>query len=101
MTGRAPRVIDRAMTQNIYDDDGFFAGYSQLPRSVEGLDAAPEWPALRALLPDLRGRAVLDLGCEVQLVRLREPAQVRTVKRIAGRVGGRYWYNRAFGGARG
>src|SRR5260221_6062158 len=51
------------MTQNIYDDEGFFAGYSRLPRSVEGLDAATEWPALRALLPDLRGRAVLDLGC--------------------------------------
>jgi len=30
---------------------------------VGGLDAAPEWPALRALLPPLRGRAVLDLGC--------------------------------------
>ena len=28
-----------------------------------GLDAVPEWPALRALLPPLRGRAVLDLGC--------------------------------------
>jgi ubiquinone/menaquinone biosynthesis C-methylase UbiE len=27
------------------------------------LDGAPEWPALRALLPDLRGRNVLDLGC--------------------------------------
>ena len=51
------------MTQNIYDDAGFFDGYSRLPRSVEGLDGAPEWPALRALLPDLRGRAVLDLGC--------------------------------------
>jgi ubiquinone/menaquinone biosynthesis C-methylase UbiE len=51
------------MTQNIYDDDGFFAGYSRLPRSVEGLDAAPEWPALRAFLSELRGRAVLDLGC--------------------------------------
>jgi ubiquinone/menaquinone biosynthesis C-methylase UbiE len=51
------------MTQNIYDDNGFFAGYSQLPRSVEGLDAAPEWPALRSSLPDLRGGAVLDLGC--------------------------------------
>jgi SAM-dependent methyltransferase len=51
------------MTQNIYDDDQFFAGYSGLPRSVEGLDGAPEWPALRALLPDLRGRNVLDLGC--------------------------------------
>jgi ubiquinone/menaquinone biosynthesis C-methylase UbiE len=51
------------MTQNIYDNDEFFAGYSRLPRSVDGLDGAPEWPVLRALLPDLRGRRVLDLGC--------------------------------------
>ena len=51
------------MTQNIYDDEAFFQGYSRLPRSVEGLDRAPEWPALRALLPDLRGLSVLDLGC--------------------------------------
>ncbi|MGH7048130.1 MAG: class I SAM-dependent methyltransferase [Stellaceae bacterium] len=51
------------MTQNIYDDAGFFAGYSRLARSVEGLDGAPEWPALQALLPDLRGANVLDLGC--------------------------------------
>ena len=51
------------MAQNIYDDEEFFAGYSRLPRSVEGLDGAPEWPALRALLPDIRGRRVLDLGC--------------------------------------
>jgi ubiquinone/menaquinone biosynthesis C-methylase UbiE len=52
-----------AMTQNIYDNDEFFAGYSRLPRSVGGLDDAPEWPALRAMLPNLRGRTVLDLGC--------------------------------------
>jgi SAM-dependent methyltransferase len=51
------------MAQNIYDNDEFFAGYARLPRSVSGLDGAPEWPALRALLPDLRGRKVLDLGC--------------------------------------
>jgi SAM-dependent methyltransferase len=51
------------MAQNIYDNDEFFAGYARLPRSVEGLAGAPEWPALRALLPDLRGRRVLDLGC--------------------------------------
>ena len=51
------------MTQNIYDDEAFFAAYSQLPRSVEGLDGAPEWPWMRALLPDLGGRDVLDLGC--------------------------------------
>jgi ubiquinone/menaquinone biosynthesis C-methylase UbiE len=51
------------VTQNIYDNEEFFAGYSRLPRSVGGLDDAPEWPALQALLPDLHGRQVLDLGC--------------------------------------
>jgi SAM-dependent methyltransferase len=51
------------MTQNIYDNAEFFERYSQLPRSVEGLDGAPEWPALRALLPNLRDLWVLDLGC--------------------------------------
>jgi len=51
------------MTQNIYDNEEFFAGYSRLRRSVEGLDGMPEWPALRALLPDLRRCKVLDLGC--------------------------------------
>jgi SAM-dependent methyltransferase len=51
------------MAQNIYDNETFFAGYSQLPRSIEGLDGAPEWPMLRAMLPALDGRRVLDLGC--------------------------------------
>jgi SAM-dependent methyltransferase len=51
------------MTQNIYDDEKFFEAYGRLPRSVEGLDGAPEWAALRALLPELDGRKVLDLGC--------------------------------------
>ncbi len=51
------------MTQNVYDNEEFFAGYSRLRRSVDGLGGAPEWPALRSLLPDLRGRGVLDLGC--------------------------------------
>src|SRR5215469_9426721 len=51
------------MTQNIYDDPQFYEGYSQLRRSVEGLDGAPEWPALRGLLPDLHGLNVVDLGC--------------------------------------
>jgi ubiquinone/menaquinone biosynthesis C-methylase UbiE len=51
------------VTQNIYDNAGFFAGYSQLRRSVDGLDAAPEWPTLRSMLPDLGGKRVVDLGC--------------------------------------
>ena len=51
------------MSQNIYDDPEFFAGYSGLPRSIGGLASAPEWPALRAMLPDVRGLRVVDLGC--------------------------------------
>ena len=51
------------MAQNIYDDPAFFAGYSELPRSAEGLNAAPEWPTLRSMLPDPAGKRVLDLGC--------------------------------------
>ncbi len=51
------------MTQTLYDDPAFFAGYSQLRRSQQGLDGAPEWPALRAMLPPLRGLRVVDMGC--------------------------------------
>ncbi|MBS4079675.1 class I SAM-dependent methyltransferase [Pseudomonas rustica] len=51
------------MTQNIYDDPEFFQGYSQMNRSIGGLDAAPEWPALKALLPAMHGLNVVDLGC--------------------------------------
>ena len=51
------------MKQNKYDDAGFFANYSQMARSVGGLEAAGEWSAFRALLPSLRDKNVLDLGC--------------------------------------
>jgi len=51
------------VAQNIYDNETFFQRYSRLPRSIEGLDGAPEWPMLRAMLPALDGRRVLDLGC--------------------------------------
>ncbi|HEY4169513.1 MAG TPA: class I SAM-dependent methyltransferase, partial [Reyranella sp.] len=51
------------MTQNIYDDAGFFAGYAQLQRSIDGLDGAPEWPTLKSMLPDVTGKRVVDLGC--------------------------------------
>ncbi|KRB21084.1 MULTISPECIES: class I SAM-dependent methyltransferase [Mesorhizobium] len=51
------------MAQNIYDQPEFFAGYSQLGRSIEGLDGAAEWPALRAMLPEVGGLRIVDLGC--------------------------------------
>ena len=51
------------MKENKYDDDVFFDKYSHMDRSVLGLSGAGEWPALQALLPDFRGKRVLDLGC--------------------------------------
>jgi 2-polyprenyl-3-methyl-5-hydroxy-6-metoxy-1,4-benzoquinol methylase len=49
--------------QNIYDDPAFFAGYSTLERFGAGWQLAMEHADLLALLPDARGRRVLDLGC--------------------------------------
>ena len=51
------------MAQNIYDDPAFFAGYSEFPRSREGLAGTSEWPAFEAMLPAIAGKRVLDLGC--------------------------------------
>jgi ubiquinone/menaquinone biosynthesis C-methylase UbiE len=51
------------MAQNIYDTQEFYENYRKLPRSVSGLDGAPEWPTLRSLVGDVKGLRVLDLGC--------------------------------------
>jgi len=49
--------------ENKYDDRNFFTKYSDIPRSIGGLKSAGEWSAFRILLPDLRGKRLLDLGC--------------------------------------
>lgn len=51
------------MKQNIYDTDKFFEKYSQMDRSTKGLAGAGEWKTLEKMLPDFKGKAVLDLGC--------------------------------------
>ncbi|QFY60726.1 class I SAM-dependent methyltransferase [Rhizobium grahamii] len=51
------------MAQNIYDKPEFFEGYSQLSRSLYGLDGAAEWESIRAVLPELAGKRIVDLGC--------------------------------------
>lgn len=51
------------MKENKYDDNQFFDQYSQMSRSVEGLKGAGEWHVLRQMLPDFKGKRVLDLGC--------------------------------------
>lgn len=51
------------MKQNKYDDNVFFQKYSQMDRSVKGLEGAGEWKTLERLLPDFHDKHVLDLGC--------------------------------------
>ena len=51
------------MKQNRYDDRDFFEKYSQMERSKKGLAGAGEWYELKKMLPDFRGKRVLDLGC--------------------------------------
>jgi len=51
------------MKQNKYDDANFFAAYENMPRSIHGLEGAGEWHVLQELIPDLRNKSVLDLGC--------------------------------------
>lgn len=51
------------MRENKYDDQVFFEKYSLMPRSQKGLSGAGEWHELKKLLPDFRGKRMLDLGC--------------------------------------
>lgn len=51
------------MKENAYDNESFFEQYSHFPRSIEGLRGAGEWHELRRMMPELKGKRVLDLGC--------------------------------------
>ena len=51
------------MKENKYDDKVFFDKYSNMERSLKGLEGAGEWHELKKMLPDLQGKRILDLGC--------------------------------------
>lgn len=55
--------MDTKAMQNRYDDPEFFDKYAQMARSQQGLSGAGEWATLRGVLPPLKNRRVLDLGC--------------------------------------
>lgn len=46
-----------------YDNNDFFKAYSQMSRSIYGLNGAGEWETFRENLPPLKNKMVLDLGC--------------------------------------
>lgn len=49
--------------QNIYDNDVFFEGYKGIRDRKVNANTLFEIPALFSLLPDLKGKRILDLGC--------------------------------------
>lgn len=51
------------MKQNIYDNQDFFRGYKDLRDRKAGLNEVLEQPAIISLLPELKNKTILDLGC--------------------------------------
>ena len=49
--------------QNIYDNETFFEGYSELRNREINANNMLEQPAMKEMLPELTNKAVLDLGC--------------------------------------
>jgi SAM-dependent methyltransferase len=49
--------------QNIFDNTIFFDGYKRLRENAVNANNLFEIPALLSMMPDLKGKRVLDLGC--------------------------------------
>lgn len=49
--------------QNIYDNATFFEGYKKIRENALNANNLFEIPALFSMMPDLKGKRVLDLGC--------------------------------------
>lgn len=60
-----PESESQKAAQSIYDNPIFFERYKQLRRNPISLNEVVEKPTMFQLLPDLRGKKVLDLGCGV------------------------------------
>ena len=49
--------------QNIFDNEIFFDGYRKIRENPANANLLFEIPALLSMMPDLKGKSVLDLGC--------------------------------------
>lgn len=49
--------------QNIFDNEIFFEGYKKIRDNAVNANNLFEIPALLAMMPELKGKRVLDLGC--------------------------------------
>lgn len=53
----------KLLNQNIFDNDVFFEKYRELRSVEDNYNDLIEQPAIKQLLPELEGKAILDLGC--------------------------------------
>ncbi|MGN0522678.1 MAG: class I SAM-dependent methyltransferase [Eubacterium sp.] len=51
------------MMQNIYDNDTFFSNYKSLRETDNNYNVLLEQPAMMNLIPNIKNKTVLDLGC--------------------------------------
>lgn len=49
--------------QNIFDNEVFFQGYKKLRENPNSANILEEKPAIFQLLPQIKGKRILDLGC--------------------------------------
>lgn len=51
--------------QNIYDNERFFENFKNIRTNEVNFNDFIETPILQAMLPELRGKKILDIGCGV------------------------------------
>ncbi|WP_414052618.1 class I SAM-dependent methyltransferase [Macrococcus animalis] len=51
------------MSQNIYDNEHFYKGYTMIRNNKLSYNEMIEMPVMKAELPDIEGKTVLDIGC--------------------------------------
>jgi SAM-dependent methyltransferase len=51
------------MSQNIFDNESFFEQYKNIRNKSESFNNLIEQPSMESLLPDMRGKTILDMGC--------------------------------------
>lgn len=49
--------------QNVYDDEKFFSQYKEMRDSKINANELIEIPIIKSMLPNLKGKKILDLGC--------------------------------------
>ncbi len=59
----AKKGVVKMSEQNIFDNDTFFHCYQELRGNDANYNIQLEQPAMQKLLPDIKGKSVLDLGC--------------------------------------